>query len=112
MKECVLFVTLEPCTSRGPGKTPCAQRIVDSGISKVYVGMLDPNPVICGRGESYLRDNIKEVERYPSHLIREISDINNGFVSLHKKDLLPNNSLYVSKQISDIEVYKYLVFHL
>lgn len=97
----ILFVTLEPCTSRGVGKTPCAKRIVDSGIPKVYIGMLDPYPTICGRGESFLRD-YTQVERYPSKLIKIIDEINKDFVNQHKQELLPNSSLYVSKQISDI----------
>lgn len=99
--ECILFVTLEPCTSRSPGKTPCAQRIVDAKIRKVYLGMLDPNPLICGRGESFLRI-FSIVERFPSLLIKQIEEINEDFVSMHRSELLPDNSLYVSRQISDI----------
>ncbi len=38
-----LYVTLEPCSTFG--KTPpCTQAIIDAGIKKVYVGVLDPNP--------------------------------------------------------------------
>jgi len=109
LKECIFFVTLEPCTSRSPGKTPCAKRIVQAQIPRVYIGMLDPNPLICGRGELFLRDHLK-VERYPSHLVKAINDVNSKFVSQYKKELLPNSSLYVSKQISDI-MLEYLIRH-
>ena len=44
LKDCSLFVTLEPCTARGPGKKACATHIIESGLKKVYIGMLDPNP--------------------------------------------------------------------
>jgi pyrimidine deaminase RibD-like protein/ubiquinone/menaquinone biosynthesis C-methylase UbiE len=100
-EEAVLFVTLEPCTSRSPGKNPCAQRIVDCKIQKVYVGMLDPNPIICGRGETFLRMHT-DVERFPGELIKQIDDINKEFINLYRSELLPDSSLYVSRQISDL----------
>ncbi len=40
-----LYVTLEPCTHYG--KTPpCSDLILDSGISRLVIGALDPNPAI------------------------------------------------------------------
>jgi len=100
-KETILYVTLEPCTSRGPSKTPCAQRIADNGVSKVYIGMLDPNPKICGRGESFLRQNTC-VERYPSELITDIQSLNKDFFDMYKATFLPDTSLFATKQISEI----------
>lgn len=101
--ETILFVALEPCTARSPGKIPCAQRIVDSKIRKVYLGMLDPNPIICGRGETFLR-MYTDVERFPSGLIKQIDEINEDFINLYRSELLPDSSLYVSKQISDLMI--------
>ena len=44
-----IYVTLEPCnhTGRTP---PCTQAILASGIKRVVVGMLDPNPLVAGGG--------------------------------------------------------------
>jgi pyrimidine deaminase RibD-like protein len=98
---CVLFVTLEPCTARGAEKTPCTTRILSSGVKKIYIGMLDPNPVICGRGETRLRFDI-EVERFPGELVREIEELNKDFVNLHRRSHLSASSLYVKRQIPDL----------
>ncbi len=102
LSDAELFVTLEPCTARGPGKTACAQRIVESGIRRVHIGMLDPNPQIIGRGETILRWKGIDVERFPSVLIREIEELNDEFVKVHREAHLPKTSLYVATQICDI----------
>ena len=49
----VLYITLEPCNHQG--KTPpCAPLIVSKGISEVFIGMSDPNPVVKYKGISFL----------------------------------------------------------
>lgn len=45
----IAYVNLEPCCTTG--KTPpCTAALIENGISEVYVGMLDPNPEINGKG--------------------------------------------------------------
>jgi len=50
-----LYCTLEPCSHYG--KTPpCVDRVIESGIRKVIIGSVDPNPLVNGRGIKILRE--------------------------------------------------------
>jgi len=50
-----LYVTLEPCSTIGrTGK--CTDAIVASGIKKVIIGCIDPNPEHCGQGVKILEE--------------------------------------------------------
>jgi pyrimidine deaminase RibD-like protein len=51
-----VFTTLEPCSKRSPDKTPCAKRLIDRGVSDVYIGMYDPFPTIYRAGWRMLRE--------------------------------------------------------
>lgn len=56
-----VYVTLEPCSHYG--KTPpCAKALIEHNVKKVYVGCLDPNPLVSGNGVKMLRDAGIEVE--------------------------------------------------
>jgi len=44
-----VYVTLEPCSHHG--KTgPCCEALVEAKVAKVVVAMVDPNPMVAGKG--------------------------------------------------------------
>ncbi len=49
-----LYLNLEPCNHEG--KTPpCTTSLIAFGIKEIVVGMIDPNPLVSGRGIRRLR---------------------------------------------------------
>jgi len=60
-KGACLYVTLEPCCTRG--KTgPCTDAVINSGIRRVVVAVRDPNPLHNGKGIGILRKAGIQVE--------------------------------------------------
>jgi len=76
-----LFVTLEPCVTRSPLKTPCAERIVQARIGKVIIGMPDPNPQITGHGIRYLQENGIVLNFFDFDFFREVREANRDFIN-------------------------------
>jgi len=49
LADSTIYVTLEPCSHWG--KTPpCADMIIEKGIPRAVVGIIDPNPEVAGNG--------------------------------------------------------------
>jgi diaminohydroxyphosphoribosylaminopyrimidine deaminase / 5-amino-6-(5-phosphoribosylamino)uracil reductase len=44
-----LYLTLEPCTHQGR-TPPCAPAVIASGVRRVVIGTVDPNPAVDGSG--------------------------------------------------------------
>lgn len=67
-----LYVTLEPCSSYG--KTPpCTDAIINAGIKRVFIGVVDPNPLNSNKGINKLMDaGIEVFLGYAEELCAEI----------------------------------------
>lgn len=65
-----LYCSLEPCCHHG--KTPpCVATIIQSGLSRVVIGAIDPNPLVNGKGIDALRKAGLEVEILKNEAIEQ-----------------------------------------
>lgn len=80
-KGATLYVTLEPCAHYG--KTPpCAKRVIEAGLQRVVIGVVDPNPLVGGKGIQMLLD--AGIEVTSGVLIDQCSKLIEGFLTFIK----------------------------
>jgi ATP-dependent DNA helicase RecG len=112
LKGCVLYVTLEPCTdeSRNQGKDPnkvkkrgCSTHIRKARLSKVYIGIEDPNPKIAKKGIEKIRENRIDVEMFPSDLQERIRKDNEKFIKEKEAEALQAKLEKDKPQLSILE---------
>jgi len=116
-----MYVTLEPCCHQG--KTPpCTNAIIASGIATVYIPMLDPNPLVAGRGMQTLqqagvevvvlhqwkqaafdimRPFSKSIVRHKPFVIHKTASTLDGRTATHKGD-----SRWISSEVSRLLVHR------
>lgn len=71
------YVTLEPCAHHG--KTgPCAEALVEAGVVRVVAAMLDPNPLVSGKGMQILQSAGTKVEH--GLMQTQAEQLNLGFI--------------------------------
>ncbi len=61
LEGAVIYCSLEPCSHTDKKTPPCVPLIIESGIKKVVVSSIDPNPKVAGKGIEQLRESGIEV---------------------------------------------------
>lgn len=97
-----MYVTLEPCSHYG--KTPpCANAIVKSKISKVVIGMIDPNPQVAGNGIKILEENnIEVISGVCEEEIRELNRIFIKYITTKKPYCILKSAMTLDGKIASI----------
>ncbi len=82
LAQATLYTTLEPCT-RDVRSNPlecCTELILQHQIKRVFVGILDPNQGVTGKGLLRLQDSGVEVVLFPHDLSRKVRAQNAVFI--------------------------------
>ena len=70
----IMYVTLEPCCHYGR-TPPCTKAVIASGIREVHLAIIDPNPIVAGKGRAELeRHGIKTFVGEHEEQAREIME--------------------------------------
>ncbi|WP_422366483.1 bifunctional diaminohydroxyphosphoribosylaminopyrimidine deaminase/5-amino-6-(5-phosphoribosylamino)uracil reductase RibD [Pelagibius sp.] len=77
------YVTLEPCSHHGQ-TAPCAEALIDAGVSRVVAALEDPDPRVAGRGIARLRDAGLQVDL--GLCAEQAEALNAGFFSRLTRD--------------------------
>ncbi|MFT5583623.1 MAG: diaminohydroxyphosphoribosylaminopyrimidine deaminase [Cognaticolwellia sp.] len=79
-----MYVSLEPCCHHGR-TPPCTEAILKSGIERVVIGMVDPDPRVQGQGIEILRAAGIHVELGVCE--DSCRDLNAGFIKAQEQGL-------------------------
>jgi diaminohydroxyphosphoribosylaminopyrimidine deaminase/5-amino-6-(5-phosphoribosylamino)uracil reductase len=82
LAKATVYTTLEPCTPevRSDPLTCCTELIRQAGVKRVFIGILDPNQGVRGKGLWELQERGIEVELFPPHLAKRIRVLNDRFI--------------------------------
>ena len=72
------YVSLEPCSHHGR-TPPCANALIDAGVTRVVAALRDPNPQVSGRGLELL--TLAGIQVQVGLLETEARELNLGFVA-------------------------------
>jgi len=82
LPRATVYTTLEPCTPevRSDPLKCCTELIRQGGVKRAFIGILDPNQGVRGKGLWELQDRGIEVELFPPDMAKKIRALNDKFI--------------------------------
>ena len=86
LSHATVYTTLEPCTPevRSDPLNCCTELIRQAEVRKVFIGILDPNQGVRGKGLWELQSRGIEVELFPPDLAKRIRILNDKFIRIQQ----------------------------
>lgn len=76
-KGATMYVSLEPCCHHGR-TPPCTQAIIDAGVSEIHMSLIDPNPLVSGKGLKALEE--AGIKTFVGQYEERAQEINEGYI--------------------------------
>jgi pyrimidine deaminase RibD-like protein len=103
LSGCTVYTTLEPCTERKTGKTPCANRLINGKVARVVYGLADKDESVYGH-HALVEAGI-QVWLFPNDLMPELHALNKKWSGTRRKPEVmppPNDT----SPLADVSYYK------
>src|ERR1035441_3187146 len=86
LPQATVYTTLEPCTPevRSEPLDCCTELIRQAEVKRVFIGILDPNQGVRGKGLWELQSRGIEVELFPPELAKKIRVLNDNFIRVQQ----------------------------
>jgi len=91
-----LYVTLEPCSHTHKRTPPCSPLVIGSGVKRVVIAMIDPNPRVSGGGIRAIRK--ARIEVTTGVLEGEARKLNEAFIK-HVTSGMPFVTLKIAQTL-------------
>ena len=78
-----IYVNLEPCSHHGR-TPPCVDKVISSGVKKVFISMQDPDKRVSGKGIKLLKD--AGIQVHLGLCEKESRDLNRSFIHRNISD--------------------------
>src|SRR5512143_2104877 len=95
-KGATLYVTLEPCSHTDKRTPPCTPLVIRSGVKRVVIAMIDPNPRVSGGGIRTIRKSGTDL--VTGVLEAEAKKLNEAFIK-HVTTKMPFVTLKIAQTL-------------